>query len=241
MAKIKQQIDDITKLIEENKKSDKERLRDINKRIKDYEQDFISFNKNKLGFENAIRKQKNLKLFSYKDKLKEDKQYNDLLLAKDILQDRVDKEEQKERLTTKKLEKTEQKELEEYASAELYDNLFEYFIKFKNNIVELKQVLLDYETIDEEIKKVASKYDIDGSNHFYYYLRRNYIKIFNSIYGLFKKNESEQIEKEKEEQARINRRYNNKVKFNVIATILNLGIAKISKDCRSRRGKRTSR
>ena len=210
MATIKRTLSDIEKIIQEQQKSPREQLKELDKKIQNY---------------------KNVKMYDFKGQEIATEEEKNLLQARNILIDKIRLEELDKEIKQKKYNNFIDKEIKKQIEQDIFLLLDEYFLEneTKKNIV--YKVLNKSNNKKEILHDIIDSYDIKGDLILVIY--ELYDKTLKKLYNFYKFDILQEKQQEKEKQAR-----KDLIKVINTSTIINFGISALITKCSKGKKKR---
>ena len=215
MATIKRTLSDIEKIIQEQQKSPREQLKELDKKIQNY---------------------KNVKMYDFKGQEIATEEEKNLLQARNILIDKIRLEELDKEIKQKKYNNFIDKEIKKQIEQDIFLLLDEYFLEneTKKNIV--YKVLNKSNNKKEILHDIIDSYDIKGDLILVIY--ELYDKTLKKLYNFYKFDILQEKQQEKEKQEKEKQARKDLIKVINTSTIINFGISALITKCSKGKKKR---
>jgi hypothetical protein len=208
MATIKRHLDDLQKIIEKQKQTPKEQLKELDKKIQNY---------------------KNVKMYNFKGQEITTNEEQQLLQARNILIDKIRLDELNKEIKEQKYNSYIDKNIKKEIEQELFNILNEYFIENEEKKHIVYKVLNKSNNKKDILQDVIDSYDIKGDLILVIY--ELYDKTLKKLYNFYKFDilEEQKTIKEKQEEQKQARK--DLIKAINTSSIINLGISALITKC----------
>ena len=208
MATIKRTLTDIEKIIQEQQKSPRQQLKELDKKLQNY---------------------KNVKMFDFKGQEIATEEEKNLLQARNILIDKIRLEELDKEIKTQKYNNFIDKEIKKQIEQDIFLLLDEYFLENETKKHIVYKVLNKSNNKKDILKDVIDSYDIKGDLILVIY--ELYDKTLKKLYNFYKFDILQEKQQEKEKQEKEKQARKDLIKAINTSSIINFGISALITKC----------
>ena len=208
MATIKRTLSDIEKIIQEQQKSPREQLKELDEKIQNY---------------------KNVRMFDFKGQEIATEEEKSLLQARNILIDKIRLEELDKEIKQNKYNNYIDKNIKKEIEQELFNILNEYFTENEEKKHIVYKVLNKSNNKKDILQDVIDSYDIKGDLILVIY--ELYDKTLKKLYNFYEFDILQEKQQEKEKQEKEKQTRKDLIKLINTNTIVNFGISALITKC----------